>query len=96
MSEDLIIKRLHVSGLTPAITPETLSQRLGSFGTVQALDGFGQVDALGQPRKFAYVTIETTRSKLARCRRYFYKTKTSLESCSYRYEPSKWCDMEGC
>lgn len=67
MSEDLIIKRIHVSGLTPAITADSLSQRLGSFGTVKALDGFGKVDALGQPRKFAYVTIETTKSKLARC-----------------------------
>ncbi|KAK7686295.1 hypothetical protein QCA50_010519 [Cerrena zonata] len=67
MAEELITKRLHISGLTPAITSETLSQRLGSFGTVQSLDGFGKVDALGQPRKFAYVTIETTKSKLARC-----------------------------
>ena len=72
MTEELIQKRLHISGLTPAITPESLSQRLGSFGIVKTLDGFGKVDALGQPRKFAYVTIETTKSKLARCV-YMYK-----------------------
>lgn len=67
MTEETITKRLHVSGLTPAITPKDLSQKLGSFGTVTALDGFGTVDALGQPKKFGYVTIETTKPKLARC-----------------------------
>ncbi|PSS31119.1 hypothetical protein PHLCEN_2v2343 [Hermanssonia centrifuga] len=67
MAEEIITKRLHVSGLTPAITPTDLSQKLGSFGTVTALDGFGQLDGLGQPRKFGYVTIETTKAKLARC-----------------------------
>ena len=68
MTDELITKRLHVSGLTPSITPADLSQKLGSFGTVKALDGFGKVDALGQPRKFGYVTIETTKPKLARCK----------------------------
>lgn len=67
MTEDTITKRLHVSGLTPAIRPSDLSQKLGSFGTVKALDGFDKVDGLGEPRKFGYVTIETTKTKLARC-----------------------------
>lgn len=67
MAEELITKRLHVSGLTPAITPADLSQKLGAFGSVRALDGFGALDALGQPRKFGYVTLETTKAKLARC-----------------------------
>ena len=67
MAEEVIVKRLHISGLTPAISPTDLSQRLGSFGTVKALDEFGKLDALGQPRKFGYVTIETTKPKLARC-----------------------------
>ncbi len=68
MSDDTpITKRLHISGLTPSITPSDLSQKLGSFGTVTALDGFGKLDALGRPRKFGYVTIETTKTKLARC-----------------------------
>ena len=67
MAEELITKRLHVSGLTPAISPADLSQKLGSFGAVKALDGFGALDVLGRPRPFGYVTIETTRPKLARC-----------------------------
>lgn len=67
MSEELITKRLHISGLTTSITVQDLSQKLGSFGKVQSLDGFGTLDALGEPRKFGYVTIETTKPKLARC-----------------------------
>jgi len=65
--DEVITKRLHVSGLTPAITPGELSQRLGSFGTIKALDGFGLLDAVGQPRKFGYVTLETTKKKVDRC-----------------------------
>lgn len=68
MADEVVVKRIHVSGLTPAITPADLSQKLGSFGNVKALDGFGQLDGLGQPRKFGYVTLETTKSKLARCK----------------------------
>ncbi|KAL1944841.1 hypothetical protein VTO73DRAFT_2461 [Trametes versicolor] len=65
--DEVITKRIHISGLTPAITSKDLSDRLGSFGTVKAMDGFGAVDNLGQPRKFAYATLETTKGKLARC-----------------------------
>ncbi|KAI0923693.1 hypothetical protein AcV5_009169 [Taiwanofungus camphoratus] len=65
--EETIIKRLHISGLNSSISATDLSQRLGMFGSVKALDGFGLVDAVGQPRKFGYVTLETTKSKLARC-----------------------------
>jgi len=63
----LISKRLHVSGLTPAISSHDLSRRLGSFGSVTSLDGLGKLDALGQPRNFAYVTLETTKTQLSRC-----------------------------
>ncbi|KAF8224863.1 hypothetical protein L208DRAFT_1444296 [Tricholoma matsutake] len=66
-SDAVITKRLHVSGLTPAITVNDLNQRLSSFGTVNFLDGFGLLDGLEQPRKFGYITIETTPAKLARC-----------------------------
>jgi RNA recognition motif-containing protein len=66
-SSELISKRLHVSGLTPAISSDDLSRRLASFGSVTALDGLGKRDALGQPRNFAYVTIETTKTQLSRC-----------------------------
>ncbi|KAI0676098.1 hypothetical protein C8Q78DRAFT_1075035 [Trametes maxima] len=65
--DEVITKRIHVSGLTPAITAKDLNTRLGSFGTVKALDGLGDLDAVGQPRKFAYVTLETTKGKLTRC-----------------------------
>lgn len=64
---EVISKRLHISGLTPAISFDDLSRRLGSFGSVTALDGFGKLDALGQPRKFAYVTLRATKPQLSRC-----------------------------
>lgn len=67
MDEVLITKRLHISGLTPNLTPSDLSTRLSTFGTVKALEGFGLPDGLGEPRKFGYVTIEGTAPKLARC-----------------------------
>jgi len=64
---ELISKRLHLSGLTTSISYDELSRRLGSFGSVTALDGLGKLDALGQPRNFAYVTLETTKTQLSRC-----------------------------
>ena len=69
MPDDLIIsKRLHISGLTTAISSHDLERRLATFGSLTALDGFGKLDALGQPRKFAYVTLQTTKSQLSRCK----------------------------
>ncbi|KAF5379485.1 hypothetical protein D9615_006634 [Tricholomella constricta] len=65
--DEIITKRLHISGLTPALTASDLSKRLSTFGTVKAVDGFGLQDGVGQPRKFGYVTLETTIGKLARC-----------------------------
>ncbi|KAF9233725.1 hypothetical protein BU15DRAFT_53526 [Melanogaster broomeanus] len=67
MPESLLTKRLHISGLTPSITPGDLERRLSSFGTVKAMDGFGARDALGDPRKFAYVTMEIGAKELAKC-----------------------------
>jgi hypothetical protein len=64
---ELISKRLLISGLTAALSSHDLERRLAAFGTVTALDGFGKLDAVGQPRKFAYVTLETTKSQLSRC-----------------------------
>lgn len=66
-NNDLISKRLHISGLTPAISFDDLSRRLGSFGSVTVVDGLGKLDGLGQPRKFAYVTLQTTKPQLSRC-----------------------------
>ncbi|KAL4079765.1 hypothetical protein J3A83DRAFT_4368607 [Scleroderma citrinum] len=67
MAESLVTKRLHISGLTPAITATDIQRRLSAFGTVKATDGFGACDALGDPRKFAFVTIEATPKDLAKC-----------------------------
>ena len=68
MSAETITKRLHISGLTtPSITPTDLAKRLGAFGKVISLDGFGKHDALGQPRPFGYVTIEGRKADLTRC-----------------------------
>ncbi|KAG2132958.1 hypothetical protein DEU56DRAFT_422192 [Suillus clintonianus] len=68
MSTETITKRLHISGLTtPAITPADLAKRLGAFGRVISLDGFGKLDALGQLRPFGYATIEGHKTDLARC-----------------------------
>ncbi|KAI9440989.1 hypothetical protein H4582DRAFT_1940792 [Lactarius indigo] len=64
---EVVSKRLHISGLTPAISFDDLSRRLGSFGSITALDGLGKLDALGQPRKFAYVTLRATKPQLSRC-----------------------------
>ncbi|KAG9079244.1 hypothetical protein FS749_008679 [Ceratobasidium sp. UAMH 11750] len=58
---------LHISGLTPSITQNDLKQRFGTFGEVREVHGVGKLDGLGQPRKFAYVTLESTQAKLARC-----------------------------
>ncbi|KAL4255475.1 RRM domain-containing protein [Pleurotus pulmonarius] len=64
---DTITKRLHISGLTPAITKDDLQKRLSSFGTVKSLDGFGLLDGVGRPRKFGYITLETTAPQLSKC-----------------------------
>jgi hypothetical protein len=64
----LITKRLHISGLTPAISSDDLHRRLGIFGSITTgLDGLGKLDALGQPRNFAHVTLKTTKAQLSRC-----------------------------
>ncbi len=93
--DESITKRIHISGLTQAITAKDLSDRLASFGTVKAIDGFGALDALGQPRKFAYATLETTKGKLTRCT--FCSAYTSIHLLRRgRHESPKRCHMEGC
>lgn len=61
-------RRLHVSGLTPAINEKDLETRFSAFGTVKAVDGVGALDGVGQPRKFGYVSLNATPEKLAKCR----------------------------
>ena len=60
-------KRIIVSGLTHSISISDLTNRFSAFGVVKAVDGLGKLDALGQPRKFAYVTLESTPAMHARC-----------------------------
>ena len=62
-----ITKRLHISGLTSHISRDDLVKRFSSFGTVKALDGLGKLDANGDLRPYAYVTIESTKGQLAKC-----------------------------
>ncbi|KAJ3576538.1 hypothetical protein NP233_g346 [Leucocoprinus birnbaumii] len=65
--EPTVTKRLHISGLTPSISQQDLTQRLSTFGNVKSLDGVGALDAVSRPRKFAYATFEATPAKLSRC-----------------------------
>ncbi|KAF9454489.1 hypothetical protein P691DRAFT_787768, partial [Macrolepiota fuliginosa MF-IS2] len=65
--EFTVTKRLHIAGLTPSISQQDLSRRLSSFGNVKSLDGLGILDGTGQPRKFAYATLEATPAKLSKC-----------------------------
>jgi hypothetical protein len=67
MDSEVVTKRLHISGLTPALTIDDLSRRLGSYGSVKALDGFGKLDGLGQPRKYGYITLEAKASQIQKC-----------------------------
>jgi len=78
MSEPLFTKRLHISGLTPSITPADLERRLSSFGKVMAMDGFGARDALGDPRKFGFVTMEIGTKGLAKCGSFFSCLRPNL------------------
>ncbi|KAI6016121.1 hypothetical protein BKA83DRAFT_4338404 [Pisolithus microcarpus] len=65
--ETVVTKRLHISGLTPSITPTDILHRLSTFGTVKSLDGFGKLDALGNTRPFAYVTLQGEEKDVAKC-----------------------------
>jgi hypothetical protein len=90
----VVRKRLHVAGLTPSVSTSDLSQRLGTFGTVIAVDGIGALDGLGRPRPFAYVTIEAKSSQLARCA-YYLLVKSPMRAEYNRYESLERDDLEG-
>ena len=95
MDTELITKRLHISGLTPSISVADLSRRLSAFGNVKELDGFGKLDALGQPRKFGYVTLEGTKGQLAKCEHYILCERLLSKCVDGRYKCLEWFDMEG-
>lgn len=63
----MVSKRLHISGLTPALTAADVQSRFSVFGTVTDISGFGNLDAVGNPKKFAYLTLDATEDKLRRC-----------------------------
>lgn len=63
--------RLHISGLTPSISSNDLLSRFQSFGKVISFDGFGEHDANGNMRKFAFVTLEGSGENIRKCE---YKT----------------------
>jgi RNA recognition motif-containing protein len=67
MTSERIKKRLHISGLTTKITIDDIVSRFESFGTVSDTTGFGQLNAVGTPRPFAFLTLETSKDRLARC-----------------------------
>lgn len=66
-ADETVTKRLHISGLTRQIAYNDLQTRLSSFGTVKAVDGLGKLDANGDLRPYAYVTIESTKGQLSKC-----------------------------
>ena len=94
MSDSLVSKRLHISGLTTAISSHDLERRLANFGELTALDGFGKLDALGQPRNFAYVTLQTTKSQLSRCMCRAMAAQTPPPDYFVRYECTQRVHLE--
>ncbi|KAJ6614139.1 hypothetical protein B0H10DRAFT_2221605 [Mycena sp. CBHHK59/15] len=73
MSSTNITKRLHISfnPSVPSSTPQELAKSLathfGKFGTVKSVDGLGELDGVGMPRKFGFVSIEGTEGSIAKC-----------------------------
>ncbi|KAL7418106.1 hypothetical protein BDY24DRAFT_374113 [Mrakia frigida] len=66
-TEGSIAKRLHIGGLTnPKITHSDLEKRFSSFGKVEGVEGVG-IDANGDPRTYAYLSLTTTPAQLSRC-----------------------------
>ena len=63
---DIILKRLYIGGLNANISREHLQDRFKSFGRVESVEWPGP-DALGQPRRFAYISLETTAEQYKKC-----------------------------
>lgn len=66
---EVVVKRLHISGLTPHFSREALRERLASYGRVLDLVGCEDsfTNGVGQRQPYAFATIETTPPQLARC-----------------------------
>jgi hypothetical protein len=78
-------KRLHISGLTPAISEKDIASRFSVFGNVKAVHGVGQLNAVGQPRNFAFVSLEATPEKITKCMPSSFHV--FLFCLTYRYRP---------
>ncbi|KAJ7039925.1 hypothetical protein C8F04DRAFT_1085344 [Mycena alexandri] len=66
-------KRLHIS-FAPSIPSkgaqelvQSLTAHFGKFGTVKSVDGLGELDGVGVPKKFGFVSIEGSETSIARC-----------------------------
>ncbi|KAJ7226133.1 hypothetical protein GGX14DRAFT_349652 [Mycena pura] len=68
-----ISKRLHISFIPsiptsgPGDLEKSLATHLGRFGTVKSIDGFGDLDGVGLPKKFGFVSIEGSEASITKC-----------------------------
>ncbi|KAJ7166755.1 hypothetical protein C8R46DRAFT_1192093, partial [Mycena filopes] len=69
----VITKRLHIS-FTPSVPAsgpvelaKSLNAHFGKFGTVQSVDGLGELDGVGMPRKFGFVSIQGSEAGITKC-----------------------------
>lgn len=62
-----VSKRLIISGLTPAIDANSLTQRLSSFGNVHSLVGVGMLDANGRTSFTCATTVNALFRSHIRC-----------------------------
>ncbi|KAK7008281.1 hypothetical protein R3P38DRAFT_3592108 [Favolaschia claudopus] len=83
-------KRLHIS-FTPSVPangPEDLKKALtahfGKFATVKSVDGLGKLDAVGGPRKFAYISLEGSEAGINRCRTSEFSGVSSLSGSIWK------------
>ncbi|KAJ7154805.1 hypothetical protein C8R46DRAFT_1118471 [Mycena filopes] len=65
MSATTTTKRLHIS-FTPSV-PASGTRDPPKFATVKAVDGLGELDGVGVPKKFGFVSIEGSETNIAKC-----------------------------
>ncbi|KAJ7198917.1 hypothetical protein B0H12DRAFT_1244741 [Mycena haematopus] len=68
-----ITKRLHIS-FTPSVPvngPEELAKSLtahfGKFGSLKSVDGLEELDGVGMPKKFGFISIEGSEAGITKC-----------------------------
>ncbi|WFD08276.1 hypothetical protein MVES1_003648 [Malassezia vespertilionis] len=64
-----LVKRLHISGLTPSFSRVSLREKLSQYGEVMELEGCSDayLDGVGNRRPYAFATMRATPVQLARC-----------------------------